>query len=62
MAKTIEYKNYDIVFHEGYNLWCNMRDYYRVLDENGCMVAIKPTIESAKEFIDRDIKERRNRP
>ena len=53
--KTQEYRGYKIVFHPGYNMWVNMKDYYKVYNPKGTLVGGKKTIESAKELVDKRI-------
>lgn len=52
------YRGYKIIFHPGYTLWVNMRDYYKVFDPKGTLVGSMKTLEDAKALVDKRIKTR----
>lgn len=49
------YRGYKIVFHPGYSVWTNMKNYYKVYAPQGHLVGGKATLEKAKEMIDNRI-------
>ena len=49
------YRGYKIVFHPGYSVWTNMKNYYKVYAPQGYLVGGKTTLEKAKEMIDNRI-------
>ena len=50
-----EYRGYKLVFHPGYNLWVNMKDYWKVYEPKGTLVGGMKTLEAAKKLVDKRI-------
>ena len=49
------YRGYKLVFHQKYNVFINMKEYWKVYDPNGTLVGSMKTIDAAKELVDRRI-------
>jgi len=49
------YKDYKLVYHPGYNLFTNMKNYWKVYDPKGTLVGSMKDIDAAKELVDKRI-------
>ena len=49
------YKDYKLVFHPGYSIYTNMKNYWKVYDPKGALVGSMKDIDAAKELVDKRI-------
>lgn len=56
----VNYKGYTLKYHEGYNMFINMRNYYEVYGPKGVLVGAQKDIDSAKRLVEERISKGQN--